>query len=111
MRRVVADPPFVRYSVRMSIPPLNLHDDIQPVSDFRANTAATLRRLRESGRPLVLTQNGRSAAVLLDVGTYQALLDENDLLRDLQAGLLDAREGRVTAHSDARAELLGRYRG
>lgn len=94
----------------MPIPVLNLHDDIQPVSDFRANTAGTLRRLRESGRPLVLTQNGRSAAVLLDVGTYQALLDENELLRDLQAGLLDAREGRVTAHADARAELLGRYR-
>ena len=110
VRGVVAGRPLVRYAVRMSIPALNLHDDIQPVSDFRANTAATLRRLRESGRPLVLTQNGRSAAVLLDVGTYQALLDENDLLRDLQAGLLDAREGRVTAHADARAELLGRYR-
>ena len=92
------------------MPALNLHDDILPVSDFRANTAATLRRLRESGRPLVLTQNGRSAAVLLDVGTYQALLDENELLRDLQTGLLDAREGRVIAHDDARAELLGRYR-
>lgn len=58
----------------------------------------------------MLTQNGRSAAVLLDVGTYQALLDENALLRDLQAGLLDAREGRVAAHADARAEPLGRYR-
>lgn len=94
----------------MALPSLNLHDDIQPVSDFRANTAGTLKRLRETGRPLVLTQNGRSAAVLLDVGTYQALMDENEILRDLQAGLLDGREGRVTAHAAARAEVLARYR-
>ena len=100
----------VRYSVRMTLPALNLNDDIQPVSDFRANTAGTLKRLRETGRPLVLTQNGRSAAVLLDVSTYQALVDENELLRDLQAGLVDGREGRVTPHAEARAQLLARYR-
>ena len=94
----------------MSSPPINLQDDIQPVSDFRANTADSLRRLRATGRPLVLTQNGRSAAVLLDVASYQALVDENELLRDLHAGLEDAREGRVTPHADAKAALLGRYR-
>ena len=94
----------------MTLPALNLNDDIQPVSDFRANTAGTLKRLRETGRPLVLTQNGRSAAVLLDVSTYQALVDENELLRDLQAGVHDGREGRVTAHAEARTQLLARYR-
>ena len=73
--------------------------------DRTVSSTAALRRLPESGRPLVLTQNGRSAAVLLDVTTYQALLAENDLLRDLQAGLLDAREGRVMAHADVRTEL------
>ena len=94
----------------MSSPPINLQDDIQPVSEFRANTADALRRLRETGRPLILTQNGRAAAVLLDVASYQALVDENELLRDLHAGLEDAREGRVTPHEQAKAELLARYR-
>ncbi len=94
----------------MPTPSINLQDDIQPISDFRANTADTLRRIRETGRPLVLTQNGRSAAVLLDVGTYQALVDENELLRDLHAGLDDVRAGRVTPQAEAKAELLGRYR-
>lgn len=89
---------------------MNLQDDIQPISDFRANTADTIRRVRESGRPIVLTQNGRSAVVLLDVGSYQALIEENELLRDLHSGLEDVRAGRLTAHADARAELLARYR-
>lgn len=94
----------------MAIPPINLQDDIQPVSDFRANAAETLRRVRESGRPLILTQNGRSAAVLLDVSAYQALIEENELLRDIHAGLDDARAGRLTPHADAKMELLARYR-
>ena len=94
----------------MPNPPINFEDDIQPVSDFRANAAETIRRVRENGRPIILTQNGRSAAVLLDVGAYQALVEENELLRDLHAGLDDMRAGRLTSHGDARSELLARYR-
>lgn len=94
----------------MTTRPPRLQDDIQPVSEFRANAAQTLQFVRESGRPMVLTQNGRSAAILLDVAAYQALIDENELLRDLQAGMEDVRAGRVTAHAAARSRLLARYR-
>ncbi|MBM4393402.1 MAG: type II toxin-antitoxin system Phd/YefM family antitoxin [Deltaproteobacteria bacterium] len=89
----------------------SLKDDIQPVSDFRANTAAGLRHVKRTGRPLVLTQNGRAAAVLLDVATYRAMIDETELLRDLRAAQDDIREGRVTPHDEARSALLARYRG
>ncbi len=84
----------------------DLEADIKPVSDFRANSAALLRQVRESGRPIVLTQRGRSAAVVVDVGTYQALLDELDELRDVHRGLADLAEGRVTSQEDIEAELL-----
>ena len=86
--------------------PFDLEADIKPVSDFRANSAALLRQVRESGRPIVLTQRGRSAAVVVDVGTYQALLDELDELRDVHRGLADLAGGRVTSQEDIEAELL-----
>ena len=86
--------------------PFDLEADIKPVSDFRANSAALLRQVRESGRPIVLTQRGRSAAVVVAVGTYQALLDELDELRDVHRGLADLAEGRVTSQEDIEAELL-----
>ncbi len=86
--------------------PIDLEADIQPVSDFRANAAASLKQVKETGRPVVLTQRGRGAAVLMDVGVYQALVDEIDLLRDIRAGLSDVAAGRVVASSDARAQLL-----
>ena len=41
-----------------------LDTDIRPVSEFRANVADLIEQVRNSGRPLVLTQRGHSAAVL-----------------------------------------------
>lgn len=88
----------------------DLEADIQPVTEFRASTAEFLDRVRETGRPMVLTQKGRGAAVLVDIHSYQALIDEVELLRDVHRGLADIEAGRVVPHEDARARLLGRYR-
>jgi len=53
---------------------IDLVSDIRPLSEFRANTAALITQVRKTGRPLVLTQHGKSAAVLLDVRLYQSML-------------------------------------
>lgn len=53
---------------------IDLLEDIMPMSAFRANAAELVGRVRATGRPLVLTRHGRSAAVLLDVAQYEALL-------------------------------------
>ncbi len=87
---------------------LDLEADIQPVSDFRANASALIRQVRESGRPLVLTQRGRGAAVLLDIGAYQRLLEENEELRDVQQALGDVRDGRMVEHADVVARVAAR---
>lgn len=85
---------------------IDFERDIRPVSDFRANAADALRVVQETGRPLVLTQHGRSAAVLLGVSAFQSLLDELEELRDVQRGLADLAAGRVSAHEDVREEAL-----
>lgn len=94
----------------MTPPAIDLRDDIQPVSEFRANAAEALRRIRESGRPLVLTHNGRSAAVVMDVGAYQAMVDELGVLRDVAEALAENRDGRTTPHEAAKAEVLAQLR-
>lgn len=58
--------------------------DIQPVTEFRANTAQFIEQVRATGEPVILTQHGRSAAVLLDVDAYESLMDELALLRDVR---------------------------
>lgn len=53
---------------------IDLENDIRPLSEFRANTASLVRQVKKTGRPLVLTQHGKSTVVLLDVRHYQSLL-------------------------------------
>ncbi|NTU97359.1 MAG: type II toxin-antitoxin system Phd/YefM family antitoxin [Chlorobiaceae bacterium] len=53
---------------------LNIEEDIRPLSEFRANTAALVKKVKDTGRPLVLTQHGKSTVVLLDVGHYESLI-------------------------------------
>ena len=58
--------------------------DVRPVTEFRSHTSAILEQVQSTKRPVILTQHGRSAAVLLDVGAYEALVDEVALIRDVR---------------------------
>ena len=82
--------------------------DVRPVTEFRANASAFLDQVQSTKRPVVLTQHGRSAAVLLDVGVYEDLLDEVALLRDIRTaeGQVDA--GKVAPHSVVARRLKAR---
>ena len=48
--------------------------DILSLTDFHRNTKAHLRRLKQSGRPEVLTINGKAELVVQDAAAYQRLL-------------------------------------
>jgi antitoxin YefM len=94
--------------VSMAAP--RLATDIQPLAEFRAKLAAVVRRVQRTRRPVVLTQHGRSAAVLLDVREYDALLERLELLHDVQTAEKQlAKDGGVT-HSRARSAVLGHLR-
>ncbi len=57
--------------------------DIIPVSDLRQDAAKVLKRIRDSKKPLVITQRGRAAAVMLSVEAFEQLEREKELLRPL----------------------------
>ena len=49
---------------------LRIEQDVQPVSAFRANAAKLIEQVQSHKRALVLTQRGRSAAVVLDPAVF-----------------------------------------
>lgn len=51
------------------------HDDIHSLTDFQRSTREHLERLRETGRPEVLTIHGKAEVVVQNAAAYQALLD------------------------------------
>jgi prevent-host-death family protein len=60
--------------------------EIIPISDLRQRAADVLRKVRDSDEPLVITQRGRPAAVMLSVHAYEQAEKERDLLLLLARG-------------------------
>lgn len=60
--------------------------DIMPVTDLRQDAAAALKRVRSSKQPLVITQRGRAAAVMLSIEVFEQAEHERQLLRLLARG-------------------------
>lgn len=83
-------------------------EDIQPLSAFRANAAGFIQQVRESRRPLVLTQHGKSAAVILAVEAYESLMEELELIRDIREARAQLLRGEGISHDEAMSELRAR---
>ena len=67
--------------------------DVQPVSAFRANAAKLIEQVQSHKRALVLTQRGRSAAVVLDPAEYDRLIETLELLQDVHEAKCSDRGG------------------
>ena len=81
--------------------------DIRPLADFRANLAAVVRQVRRTKRPIILTQHGRSAAVLVDAGEYEVLVDRAELLEDVREAEAEIAAGKAVPHGRAKAAVRG----
>jgi PHD/YefM family antitoxin component YafN of YafNO toxin-antitoxin module len=57
---------------------------------------------------VILTQHGRSAAVLLDVEAYETLMDELALLRDVRQAEDEVAAGKVRTHAAVAKKLRAR---
>jgi prevent-host-death family protein len=88
---------------------VKLNTDIKPVSEFRANAAELIEQVRNSKRPLVLTQRGHSAAVVLDVTEYERMVEEIELLSDVRVAIQQIEQGQGVSNRDAKAELRRRF--
>jgi prevent-host-death family protein len=82
--------------------------DVLPVTEFRANTSTMLGRLHATKRPVVLTQHGRGAAVVMDVSVYEGMLDEIAILRDIRIAEEQIARGEGIPHEEVVARLRTR---
>ena len=89
--------------------PLRPSTDVRPVTEFRAHTSAVIAQVHATKRPLILTQHGRSAAVLLDPEVYESLIDEIELLRDLAVSEAQIAAGQVVPHEEVVRRMREKY--
>jgi prevent-host-death family protein len=64
---------------------INLRDEINSLSNFKRNTGEFIKQLKETGKPIVLTINGKAELVVQDAGSYQKILEMTERLETIEA--------------------------
>lgn len=87
---------------------LRVDQDIRSMSEFRTGIASFLKQVHDTKRPLIITQHGKSAAVLMDVSEYETMQEKIELLSDIQTSISQIENGEGVPHSVAKEMILKR---
>jgi prevent-host-death family protein len=87
---------------------LDINRDIDSLSNFKRNTPEFLRRMKDSGHPVVLTINGKAELVVQDAASYQrliALAERVERMEALRLSVEEMRAGKGIPAEDVLAEM------
>jgi prevent-host-death family protein len=79
---------------------LSISEDIKSVSDLKKKTSEIFRQIHHTGRPIIVTVNGKPDAVLLDVEVFEKKLKSLNLGILLAEAEADVKEGRIRKARD-----------
>jgi prevent-host-death family protein len=85
--------------------PMLLSEDILPIGEFKTQASSVLRKLRQSQRPVVITQNGKPAAVLITPEDFDHLRERERFMVAVREGLADSEAGRVLEDQEVESLL------
>ena len=81
--------------------------DIRSLTDFQRNTKSHLKRLKSTGRPEVLTVNGKAELIVQDAAAFEDMLDT---IRGIQRGLDAMKEGTGKPYRQALDEIRVKHK-
>lgn len=96
-------------SVNSPTSALQVAEDIVPIGELKAHLSEKIRALRGRRRPLVVTQNGKPAAVLLSPEDFDRLTTQARFVAAVRDGLGDLEAGRVVSDEDLGRRLDARF--
>lgn len=88
---------------------LQVTEDILAVSDFKTHASKILNTINENGRPVIITQNGKPAGVLISPEEFDRYREREDFVAAVAEGRQDAAEGRTHGVKDVEAMMDKRF--
>ena len=85
---------------------ISVTNDIIPIGKFKTGLSKWFKSVQSTGHPLIITQNGKPAGVLLSPSEYDELVHEKASLDSIRRGVADANAGRVLDEKGIRAALV-----
>ncbi len=86
----------------------SISKDIVPVGKFKINVSKWLDSINDSGHPLVITQNGKPAGVLLSPSEYDDLIYQKEFLGSVAKGVSDADSDKLLSTGELKARMSDR---
>ncbi|MFY9342852.1 MAG: type II toxin-antitoxin system Phd/YefM family antitoxin [Planctomycetota bacterium] len=87
--------------------------DVHPITEFKRSTPEFVKRLRATGRPEVLTVDGRGEIVVQAADAYERLLEMvecAEAIAGIRRGMEDVRAGRTMTLEQFEERLRKRIR-
>ncbi len=92
---------------------LQVANDIMPLSQFKVQASKVLNSLHETGRSVVITQNGKPSAVVITPEEFDRLHEREEFVAAVAEGRTDAKSGRTIETKELEKSLdrrFGKYR-
>jgi|SRR5690349_19415246 len=89
--------------------PIEVSNDIVPIARFKARASEIVRSLRSRRRPMIITQNGKPAAVLLSPEDFDQLTYAERFREAIREGIEDDDAGRVVSHAELQRALRAEF--
>ncbi|MBN1664049.1 MAG: type II toxin-antitoxin system Phd/YefM family antitoxin [Deltaproteobacteria bacterium] len=84
---------------------ISISNDIVPIGEFKTSISKRFKNLQNTGHPLIITQNGKPAGVLLSPTEYDDLVYRKSFLDSVERGISDADSGRTYSTGEMKAKL------
>lgn len=87
-------------------------NEVFSLTEFQRNTKDHVERLAQTGKPQVLTVNGKAAVVIQDAASYQRMLDEKERLEaaaGIQRGIDAMKRGETRPLESVLDDLKTKY--
>jgi prevent-host-death family protein len=72
---------------------IDVTQDIHSLTTFKRHSSGLMKRMKKTGRPLVLTVKGKAEAVVMNATAYQEFADRLDTVAGIRRGLAQAKRG------------------
>ena len=87
---------------------INISTDIIPIGELKKKLSQYLTNVHTTGHPLVITQNGKPAGVLISPAEYDDLVYKKSFIESVYRGLSDIESGKVYSTTELKEELQKR---
>lgn len=93
-----------------------LDTDVIPFSEYRKNLSSFFKQTSETHRPILVTQNGRAATIVMNVSDFEdtwnvweTLRDQIAMRADVEAGIRELDAGMGIPHEEVFDKLLKEF--